>query len=69
MIYSYKFITYETGISSSDVATFGVGAVQVLATTLTLWLADKSGRRLLLIVSLTFSIIFIISHYYLFGRD
>ncbi|XP_050890785.1 sugar transporter ERD6-like 14 [Lathyrus oleraceus] len=36
---------------SSDVATFGVGAVQVLATILTLWLADKSGRRLLLIVS------------------
>jgi len=54
MIYSYKFITYETGIRSSDVATFGVGAVQVLATTLTLWLADKSGRRLLLIVSLNF---------------
>ncbi|KAL1353706.1 sugar transporter ERD6-like 6 isoform X2 [Arachis hypogaea] len=39
------------GISSSDVATFGVGAVQVLATSLTLWLADKSGRRLLLIIS------------------
>ncbi|KAI5418381.1 hypothetical protein KIW84_042861 [Lathyrus oleraceus] len=36
---------------SSDVATFGVGDVQVLATILTLWLADKSGRRLLLIVS------------------
>ncbi|KAI5430067.1 hypothetical protein KIW84_034586 [Lathyrus oleraceus] len=40
----------ETHVSS-DVATFGVGAVQVLATILTLWLADKSGRRLLLIVS------------------
>ncbi|XP_058725305.1 sugar transporter ERD6-like 6 [Vicia villosa] len=44
-------IFQNAGISSSDVATFGVGAVQVLATILTLWLADKSGRRLLLIVS------------------
>ncbi|XP_057423113.1 sugar transporter ERD6-like 6 [Lotus japonicus] len=44
-------IFQNAGISSSDVATFGVGAVQVLATSLTLWLADKSGRRLLLIVS------------------
>ncbi|WJX84777.1 hypothetical protein P8452_67311 [Trifolium repens] len=44
-------IFQNAGISSSDAATFGVGAVQVLATTLTLWLADKSGRRLLLIVS------------------
>ncbi|RZB58606.1 Sugar transporter ERD6-like 6 isoform C [Glycine soja] len=43
----------NAGISSSDAATFGVGAVQVLATSLTLWLADKSGRRLLLIVSAT----------------
>ncbi|KAK7383034.1 hypothetical protein VNO78_28699 [Psophocarpus tetragonolobus] len=43
----------SAGISSSDAATFGVGAVQVLATSLTLWLADKSGRRLLLIVSAT----------------
>ncbi|WJX52717.1 hypothetical protein P8452_38797 [Trifolium repens] len=44
-------IFQNAGISSSDAATFGVGAVQVLATTLTLWLADKSGRRLLIIVS------------------
>ncbi|KAI5392941.1 hypothetical protein KIW84_060192 [Lathyrus oleraceus] len=44
-------IFQNAGINSSDVATFGVGAVQVLATILTLWLADKSGRRLLLIVS------------------
>ncbi|WJX82930.1 hypothetical protein P8452_65633 [Trifolium repens] len=44
-------IFQNAGISSSDAATFGVGAVQLLATTLTLWLADKSGRRLLLIVS------------------
>ena len=28
--------------------------IQVLATSVTLWLADKSGRRLLLIVSLSF---------------
>ncbi|KAI4336878.1 hypothetical protein L6164_015355 [Bauhinia variegata] len=41
----------SAGVSSSDFATFGVGAIQVLATLVTLWLADKSGRRVLLIVS------------------
>ncbi|KAI5414555.1 hypothetical protein KIW84_040156 [Lathyrus oleraceus] len=39
------------GLAINYRPTFGVGAVQVLATILTLWLADKSGRRLLLIVS------------------
>ncbi|MCH90245.1 sugar transporter ERD6-like 6-like, partial [Trifolium medium] len=55
-------------ISSSDAATFGVGAVQVLATTLTLWLADKSGRRLLLIVSssgMTLSLLVVSIAFYL----
>ncbi|OIW09469.1 hypothetical protein TanjilG_22743 [Lupinus angustifolius] len=44
-------IFQNAGISSSDVATFGVGAVQVLATCVTLWLADNAGRRILLLVS------------------
>ncbi|KAA8537620.1 hypothetical protein F0562_027228 [Nyssa sinensis] len=39
------------GISSSNAATFGLGAVQVLATAVSTWLVDKTGRRLLLIVS------------------
>ncbi|XP_050914974.1 sugar transporter ERD6-like 6 [Lathyrus oleraceus] len=42
---------HKTVIPQFCPATFGVDAVQVLATILTLWLADKSGRRLLLIVS------------------
>ncbi|KAI9113144.1 hypothetical protein K1719_015669 [Acacia pycnantha] len=48
----YASTIFESaGISSSNVATCGLGAVQVLATCITLWLADRSGRRLLLIVS------------------
>ncbi|KAL8141189.1 hypothetical protein V2J09_007210 [Rumex salicifolius] len=39
------------GVSSSNVATFGLGAVQVLATAVTTWLADRAGRRLLLMIS------------------
>ncbi|XAR61756.1 hypothetical protein NMG60_11016263 [Bertholletia excelsa] len=41
----------DAGISSSNVATFGIGAVQVIATAVATWLVDKAGRRLLLIVS------------------
>ncbi|GAB2222551.1 hypothetical protein Droror1_Dr00016669 [Drosera rotundifolia] len=41
----------EAGVKSSNIATFGVGAIQVLATLVTTWLADRAGRRLLLIVS------------------
>ncbi|XP_048493673.1 sugar transporter ERD6-like 6 isoform X2 [Beta vulgaris subsp. vulgaris] len=39
----------EAGVTSSNAATFGLGAVQVIATVVTTWLVDKSGRRLLLI--------------------
>ncbi|KAF7828864.1 sugar transporter ERD6-like 6 [Senna tora] len=41
----------NAGISSSNIATVGLGAIQVLATAVTTWLVDKSGRRLLLIIS------------------
>ncbi|XP_021600270.1 sugar transporter ERD6-like 6 isoform X2 [Manihot esculenta] len=41
------------GISNSNAATFGLGAIQVIATGVTTWLVDKAGRRLLLIVSST----------------
>ncbi|KAF5194449.1 Sugar transporter erd6-like [Thalictrum thalictroides] len=39
------------GLSSSNIATCGLGAIQVIATGITTWLVDKAGRRLLLIVS------------------
>ncbi|CAN0919365.1 Sugar transporter ERD6-like 6 [Linum grandiflorum] len=43
----------NAGVSSSNLATVGVGAIQVVATGITTWLMDKAGRRLLLIVSTT----------------
>ncbi|KAJ8764275.1 hypothetical protein K2173_006015 [Erythroxylum novogranatense] len=48
--YSSKIFA-NAGISSSDLATFGLGAIQVLVTAAATWLMDKAGRRLLLIVS------------------
>ncbi|PIA55756.1 hypothetical protein AQUCO_00700225v1 [Aquilegia coerulea] len=39
------------GLSSSNIATCGLGAIQVIATGITTWLVDKAGRRLLLMVS------------------
>ncbi|CDP07507.1 unnamed protein product [Coffea canephora] len=41
----------SAGISSSNIATFAVGAIQVVATAVATWLVDKTGRRLLLIIS------------------
>ncbi|GAY42696.1 hypothetical protein CUMW_068880 [Citrus unshiu] len=41
----------NAGISSSNVATFGLGVVQVVATGVNTWLMDKAGRRLLLLIS------------------
>ncbi|KAK6938828.1 Major facilitator, sugar transporter-like [Dillenia turbinata] len=41
----------SAGVTSSNVATCGLGAVQVIATFVTTWLVDKAGRRLLLIIS------------------
>ncbi|KAG8654653.1 hypothetical protein MANES_05G158900v8 [Manihot esculenta] len=41
----------SAGVSNSNVATFGLGAIQVIATGVTTWLADKAGRRILLIAS------------------
>ncbi|XP_077244348.1 sugar transporter ERD6-like 6 [Tasmannia lanceolata] len=39
------------GISSSDAATVGIGAIQVVATGVSASLLDKAGRRILLIIS------------------
>lgn len=48
----YSSTIFETaGITSSNVATCGLGAIQVVATGISTWLVDKTGRRILLIVS------------------
>ncbi|KAI3464944.1 hypothetical protein Pfo_021607 [Paulownia fortunei] len=48
----YSTTIFESaGISSSNAATVGVGAIQVIATAVSTWLVDKTGRRILLIVS------------------
>ncbi|XP_031388514.1 sugar transporter ERD6-like 6 isoform X2 [Punica granatum] len=48
----YSTTIFESaGISSSNLATVGLGAIQVIATGVATWLMDKAGRRLLLIVS------------------
>jgi SP family sugar porter-like MFS transporter len=39
------------GITNSDLATFALGAIQVLATGVTTWLVDRAGRRILLTIS------------------
>ncbi|OAY83110.1 Sugar transporter ERD6-like 6 [Ananas comosus] len=39
------------GLTNSDLATCGLGAIQVVATGITTWLLDKAGRRILLMVS------------------
>ncbi|XP_071912707.1 sugar transporter ERD6-like 6 [Coffea arabica] len=41
----------SAGISSSKAATFGLGAIQVVATGISVSLIDKAGRRVLLLVS------------------
>ncbi|XP_040997196.1 sugar transporter ERD6-like 6 [Juglans microcarpa x Juglans regia] len=63
-------IFQSAGVTSSNVATFGLGAVQVIATGVTTWLVDKSGRRLLLIVSssgMTISLLIVAASF--FVRD
>ncbi|KAL2504087.1 Sugar transporter ERD6-like 6 [Abeliophyllum distichum] len=48
----YSTTIFESaGISSSNAVTVGVGAIQVIATAVATWLVDKTGRRILLIVS------------------
>ncbi|KAG8377799.1 hypothetical protein BUALT_Bualt08G0071200 [Buddleja alternifolia] len=48
----YSTTIFESaGISSSNAATVGVGVIQVIATAISTWLVDKTGRRILLIVS------------------
>ncbi|KAJ6304991.1 hypothetical protein OIU78_020522 [Salix suchowensis] len=60
----------NAGISSSNLATFGLGAIQVAATGVASWLMDKAGRRLLLIIStagVTLSLLLVAIAFYLEG--
>lgn len=50
MFYS-TYIFKSAGVSSSKVATLGLGAIQVVMTAFAAWLMDKAGRRLLLLIS------------------
>ncbi|KAK9748389.1 hypothetical protein RND81_02G053900 [Saponaria officinalis] len=61
-------IFQEAGVTSSNAAAVGLGAIQVLATIVTTWLADKAGRRILLIVSsagMTFCLLVVSVSFYL----
>ncbi|XP_044475226.1 sugar transporter ERD6-like 6 [Mangifera indica] len=51
VIFYSSTIFESAGITSSNVATLGIGAIQVIATAVATWLVDKAGRRLLLIIS------------------
>ncbi|XP_058106155.1 sugar transporter ERD6-like 6 isoform X5 [Magnolia sinica] len=68
IIFYTSNIFKAAGILSSNVATFGVGAIQVVVTVITTYLVDKAGRRLLLIVSssgMTLSLLFVAVAFYL----
>ncbi|XP_062098057.1 sugar transporter ERD6-like 6 [Humulus lupulus] len=65
----YSSTIFEAaGVKSGNAATFGLGAIQVMATLVTTWLVDKAGRRLLLIVSsagMTLSLLVVAVAFYL----
>uniref|UniRef100_A0A0V0ID70 Putative sugar transporter ERD6-like 6-like n=1 Tax=Solanum chacoense TaxID=4108 RepID=A0A0V0ID70_SOLCH len=70
VIFYSSNIFLSAGISSSNAATFGVGAIQVVATAVSTWLVDRTGRRILLIVSsagMTVSLIIVSVAFYLKG--
>lgn len=65
----YSTTIFESaGVSSSNIATVGLGAVQVIATGFSTWLMDKAGRRLLLIISsigMTISLLIVAAAFFL----
>nr|POE68187.1 sugar transporter erd6-like 4 [Quercus suber] len=68
-VFFYSSNIFESaGLSSSNVATLGLGVIQVLATGITTWLVDKAGRKLLLIISstgMTLSLLLVAVAFYL----
>ncbi|QHO47856.1 sugar transporter ERD6-like 6 isoform X2 [Arachis hypogaea] len=70
VLFYATIIFQNAGIQSSSAATVGLGAIQVIATGITTWLVDKSGRRLLLIISsslMTVSLLVVSVAFYLEG--
>ncbi|KAF8405235.1 hypothetical protein HHK36_010136 [Tetracentron sinense] len=68
VFYYSNTIFTAAGLSSSNIAAVGLGAIQVIATGVTAWLMDKAGRRLLLIVSssgMTVSLLIVAVSFYL----
>ncbi|KAL1534840.1 sugar transporter ERD6-like 6 [Salvia divinorum] len=68
VIFYSNNIFESAGISSSNAATVGVGVIQVIATAVATWLVDKTGRRILLIVSssgMTLSLVVVAVSFYL----
>lgn len=67
----YSSTIFEAaGVTSSNLATVGVGAVQVIATGVSTWLVDRAGRRLLLIISsagMTLSLLLVAGSFFLRG--
>ncbi|XP_020106009.1 sugar transporter ERD6-like 6 [Ananas comosus] len=58
----------SAGLTDSNLATCGLGAIQVLATAVTTWFLDKAGRRILLIIStagMTISLFFVSAAFFL----
>ncbi|WOK98523.1 sugar transporter ERD6-like 4 [Canna indica] len=58
------------GLTNSNLATCGLGAIQVVATGITTWLLDRAGRRILLIIStagMTLSLLLVSAAFFLEG--
>ncbi|KAI6688254.1 hypothetical protein NL676_025082 [Syzygium grande] len=70
VLFYSSIIFQDAGVSSTSMATFGLGAIQVVATGISTWLADRAGRRVLLIVSssgMTASLFTVAAAFYLKG--
>ncbi|CAM8919018.1 unnamed protein product [Rhodiola kirilowii] len=68
LVFYSTSIFEEAGITASDLATCGLGAIQVAATGASVWLVDKAGRRLLLTISsvgVTISLVIVAVAFYI----
>ncbi|XP_071692081.1 sugar transporter ERD6-like 6 [Rutidosis leptorrhynchoides] len=69
LLYS-STIFQSAGISNSNIATFGLGTIQIIATAISTWLVDKTGRRILLIISssgMTISLVLVAASFFIKG--